>query len=46
MSDQPVDRPSDHPGDAPGQLFSFACVEESPTVWGEAVIAFFDAHPR
>jgi poly(3-hydroxybutyrate) depolymerase len=37
---------SDDPGDAPGQLFSFACVEPSPVRWGEAVIAFFDAHPR
>lgn len=37
---------STDPGDAPGQLFSFACVEASPRVWGDAVIAFFDAHPR
>ncbi len=24
----------------------FACADASPVVWGEAVIAFFDAHPR
>lgn len=37
---------SDDPGDAPGQLFSFACVEPTDLHWGEAVIAFFQAHPR
>lgn len=37
---------SDDPGDAPGQLFSFKCEDESGFSWGEAVIDFFDAHPR
>ncbi len=37
---------SDDPGDAPGQLFSFACVEPTDLHWGQAVLDFFDAHPR
>ncbi len=37
---------SDDPGDAPGQLFSFACTEPTKLHWGEAVVDFFDAHPR
>ena len=37
---------SDDPGDATGQLFSYACVEPTDLIWGEAILDFFDAHPR
>lgn len=37
---------SDDPGDLPGQLMSYACVEQTDLHWGEAVLDFFDAHPR
>ncbi|MCA9651341.1 MAG: hypothetical protein H6712_17135 [Myxococcales bacterium] len=37
---------SDDPGDQPGQLMSYACVEPTELFWGEAVLDFFDAHPR
>lgn len=34
------------PVDIPGQLFAFHCEEESSFVWGEAIIDFFEAHPK
>lgn len=34
------------PADIPGQLFAFHCEEESSFSWGEAVIDFFEAHPK
>ncbi|MEX1368319.1 MAG: hypothetical protein AB1Z98_34630 [Nannocystaceae bacterium] len=37
---------SDDPGNATGQLFSYACVEPTELHWGDAVLDFFDAHPR
>ncbi len=37
---------STDPGGAPGQLFPFGCTGESGFVWGEAVIDFFETHPR
>ncbi len=37
---------SEDPGDAPGQLFSYACIDRTDLRWGEAVIDFFDEHPR
>jgi hypothetical protein len=37
---------STDPGGAPGQLFSFACDPPNAFTWGDAVIAFFIAHPR
>ncbi len=36
---------STDPGGAPGQVFSFKCDQPAPFVWGEAVMAFFEAHP-
>jgi polyhydroxybutyrate depolymerase len=37
---------STDPGGAPGQLFPFGCSGASGFTWGEAVIDFFEAHPR
>lgn len=37
---------ADDPGGESGQLFPFSCTDASAFVWGEAVIDFFDAHPR
>ncbi|MBL4685007.1 MAG: hypothetical protein JKY37_10485 [Nannocystaceae bacterium] len=34
------------PGTEPGQILPINCVDEPAFVWGEAVIDFFEAHPR
>lgn len=36
---------STDPGGAPGQLFSFKCDQATAFHWGEAALAFFQAHP-
>jgi dienelactone hydrolase len=36
---------STDPGGAPGQLFSFKCDPPNAFDWGEAALAFFQAHP-
>jgi dienelactone hydrolase len=36
---------STDPSGAPGQLFSFKCDQPAAFVWGEAAMAFFQAHP-
>ena len=37
---------ADVDGGAPGQLFGFACYDDAAFHWGEAVLRFFEAHPR
>lgn len=37
---------SDDPGGATGQLFTFRCDGENGFTWGEAVMDFFEAHPK
>lgn len=37
---------SDDPSTQPGQLFSYKCDQAAAFHWGEAALAFFEAHPK